>query len=82
MNNTSFTPYIDIDGVQYSLKEVDGGWVTIARYVQLFKLKNVNVVNNWITRGVVPSQNVIEVPQLNNMKLIKVTPYSPRPYKR
>ena len=57
-------------------RKVDlGEWVTIAEYVKRFKIKSTMVVTNWIRRGIVPAENILIVPELNNIRLIKAVPY-------
>lgn len=55
-----------VEGAEYDLHE----WITISEYSRLHNLK-VSRVQNWISRGVVPRNKVLAVPQLNNVKLIK-----------
>lgn len=52
--------------LEYSLDE----WITISDYSRRHNLKT-SRVQNWITRGVIPSDKVVVVPQLNSIKLIK-----------
>ena len=51
-------------------------WLTLKNYATRFGLSNTNVVSNWIKRGLVPNENVMVVPELNNLKLIKAVKYS------
>ncbi|GHB64826.1 hypothetical protein [Persicitalea jodogahamensis] len=51
---------------EYSLDE----WITISDYSRRHNLKT-SRVQNWITRGVIPPDKVVIVPQLNSLKLIK-----------
>ena len=64
--------FMEINGIRYDL----GEWVTIAEYTKRFGIKSTNVVTNWIRRGVVPTENVITVPELNDIRLIKAVPYT------
>ncbi|MCF0054229.1 hypothetical protein [Dyadobacter sp. CY356] len=57
---------IVVAGAEYDLHE----WVTISDYSRMHNLK-VSRVQNWISRGVVPRDKVLAIPQLNNVKLIK-----------
>ncbi|MCE6989946.1 hypothetical protein [Dyadobacter sp. CY323] len=57
---------IVVAGDEYDLHD----WVTISNYSRLHNLK-VSRVQNWISRGVVPRDKVLAIPQLNNVKLIK-----------
>ena len=49
-------------------------WLTIARYAQKYDVSQ-QVVVNWINRGVVPADCVQEIPELNNIRLVKDQPY-------
>lgn len=57
---------IVVEGAEYDLHE----WITISEYSRIHNLK-VSRVQNWISRGVVPRNKVLAIPQLNNVKLIK-----------
>ncbi|QJD79982.1 hypothetical protein [Spirosoma rhododendri] len=57
--------------VTYEGKEyVFGDWVTLADYCRLYDFKP-SRVQNWIDRRIVPSDNVVVIRELNNLKLIK-----------
>ncbi len=62
---------IEIDGRKYPLSE----WVTMKEYCRRFGLKNTMVINNWINRKVIPQENILNISQLNNLRLIKAIPY-------
>lgn len=49
-------------------------WLTVKRYAQKYGL-TVNVVINWINRGVIPADCVQTLPELNNLRLVKDQPY-------
>lgn len=66
---------IFVNGREYPLSST--GWVTFTAYAQIFGIKGVNRINNWITRGVVSKENILEVPELN-LRLIKAIPYHRR----
>jgi hypothetical protein len=53
-------------------------WVTIKEYCKRFDIKNVETVLNWISRGIVPKENVVTVEEFNNTRLIKAIPYQVR----
>lgn len=55
-----------VENHEYSLNE----WITISDYSRRHNLKT-SRVQNWITRGIIPSDKVVVVPQLNSLKLIK-----------
>lgn len=56
------------------LNEING-WVTLTRYVELFNIKGVNVLTNWIKRQIIPPSDIIMIPELNNLRLIKAKPF-------
>ena len=62
---------IEVNGQKYSLTE----WVTMKEYCKRFGLKNTMVINNWISRKIIPKENILNISQLNNLKLIKAIPY-------
>lgn len=45
-------------------------WLTIARYAKKYGLDS-HVITNWIRRGTIPEDCVMEIPELNNIRLIK-----------
>lgn len=63
--------YLSKNGVQFPLHD----WVTIAEYIKRFGLNSTNVVSNWIRRGIIPPENIVDFPELNNLRLIKAVPY-------
>lgn len=54
------------NGIEYPMTE----WITIKRYCTLHGLKE-SAVSNRIRRGALPKEVVIELPYLNNLKLIQ-----------
>ena len=50
-------------------------WVTVKEYVKRYNLKSLNIVTNWIRRGIIPPENVRVVPELNDLRLVKAVPY-------
>lgn len=63
---------ITYEGREYVL----GDWVTIADYCRLYDFKP-SRVQNWINKKIVPPQNVVVIPELNSLKLLKNIPYRP-----
>lgn len=63
--------YLQLNGAEYNLSE----WVTIKDYANMYNLSSTSVVSNWIERGVVPTENVVEIPELNDLRLIKNVRY-------
>lgn len=50
-------------------------WVTIKKYCEQFDIKSTETVTNWIRRGIIPPENVMEIEELNGLRLIKAIPY-------
>jgi predicted nucleotide-binding protein (sugar kinase/HSP70/actin superfamily) len=62
---------IDVDGKEYSLND----WVTIQNYCKMFNIESTSVVTNWIKRGRIPSENILDLKELNNIRLVKAVAY-------
>ncbi len=65
------TAFLEQNGTRFPLTD----WLTPAEYVKRFGLRSTNVVSNWIRRGVIPAENVLHVPELNDLRLVKAVPY-------
>ncbi len=52
-----------------------GKWVTLKEYKERFGLKSINIITNWIRRGVIPAENVRTIEALNGIRLVKAVPY-------
>ena len=65
------TLLIEKNGEKYPLDE----WITPAEYARQFNLKTTMVVSNWIRRGIIPPENILHIPELNDLRLIKAVPY-------
>lgn len=63
--------YCEYKGIQYPMDQ----WVTISEYCKRFNIPNTQAVTNWIQRGIVPEENVLTIPEYNNIRLIKAVPY-------
>jgi hypothetical protein len=48
--------------------------MTYTNYCKNFNLNSTAVVTNWIKRGIVPSENLLFIKEMN-LKLIKAVPY-------
>jgi hypothetical protein len=46
-------------------------WLTISDYCARFKIKNTQTVSNWIKRGIISSQDIHNIPELNNTRFIR-----------
>ena len=51
-----------------------GPWLTIANYAKKYDLST-QVVSNWIKRGTIPADCVEDLPELNNIRLVKDQAY-------
>ena len=65
------TAFLQQNGTRFPLTD----WLTPAEYAKRFGLRSTNVVSNWIRRGVIPAENILHVPELNDIRLIKAVPY-------
>lgn len=63
--------YIEYHDIKYPLAE----WLTIAEYCKKFDIPRTQLVTTWIMRGVIPKQNVVTIPELNNLRLIRAVKY-------
>ncbi len=63
--------FLEMNGIQYNLSK----WVTLKEYTRRHGLESTSVVSNWISRGIVPPENIVVVSELNDLKLIKDIPY-------
>lgn len=70
--------YLSINGKKYELGE--DNWLSVRDYVAKYDISTYAIVNNWVTRGVIPKGDYIRVACLNNILLIRDKPYSPRQY--
>jgi hypothetical protein len=61
-----------LEGKEYDLYE----WLTIAEYCKVHQIKNTQTVSNWILRGIVPLEDILIVPELNHLKLLRNKQYS------
>ncbi len=61
---------VEVGGKRYSSNE----WMTYTNYCKNFNLNSTAVVTNWIKRGIVPTENLIYIKEMN-LKLIKAIPY-------
>ncbi len=60
-------PEVKYKGVTYAFPE----WTTIVNYCKLHGIKNPQTVSNWVNRGIVSTQNVVVIKELNDLKLIR-----------
>lgn len=63
------------DGKTYDLSQ----WATFSQYAERYGLKSTNTISNWINRGIVPADCLVELHHLNSMKLIRCQPYKVPP---
>ncbi len=45
-------------------------WLTIKRYSEKYGMATQNITN-WISRGIIPADSVLDLPELNNIRLVK-----------
>ena len=64
---------LQVHGISYPLTD----WLTPRNYALKFGVKNTETVINWINRGVIPAENIREVPELG-LRLVRAIPYAPR----
>ena len=62
---------IAVDGKEYSMND----WVTIQNYCRMFNIDSTSVVTNWIKRGKIPSENILDLKELNNIRLVRAVSY-------
>lgn len=62
---------IAVDGKEYSMND----WVTIQNYCKIFQIESTSVVTNWIKRGKIPRENILDLKELNNIRLVKAIAY-------
>ncbi|CCH02030.1 hypothetical protein FAES_4030 [Fibrella aestuarina BUZ 2] len=49
-------------------------WLTIKRYAERYGVTT-HVVTNWIRRGTIPADCVLDLPELNDLRLVKNQAY-------
>ncbi len=49
-------------------------WLTIKRYAEKHGV-NMQEVGDWITRGIIPIDCVRDLPEINNIRLVRDQPY-------
>lgn len=59
--------YLALNGKQYRLDE----WLTPVEYARKYRLRSPNNVTNWMIRGVIQSEDFIEIPELNGLRLVR-----------
>lgn len=60
-------PEVKYKGITYAFPE----WTTIVNYYKLHSIKNPQTVSNWVSRGIISSQNVVIIKELNDLRLIR-----------
>ena len=68
---------LKVHGVEYPLTD----WLTPKNYMTQFGIKNIETVLNWMARGIIPAENIKEIPELG-LRLVKAVEYTPRTYKQ
>ena len=67
---------VEYAGRRYASPE----WVTLASYARLHDAA-LQKVCNWIKRGNIPATDYVEIPELNNLRLIRNKEYGIRKYR-
>jgi hypothetical protein len=62
--------YLKHQGIELPLDK----WLTIKKYSEMFDV-SLQVVNNWITRGIIPPDNIRTIEELNGLRMIKAVKY-------
>lgn len=52
-------------------------WVTIKEYCERYGIANTQTVTNWISRGIVPEEDVHVIPEFNNIYMVRAKKYQP-----
>ncbi|QHV99244.1 hypothetical protein [Spirosoma endbachense] len=63
--------YMVVNGKKIDFSE----WVTLKEYAKRHNLESINVVTNWIRRGIIPAEDVREYSFLNNLRMIRDKEY-------
>lgn len=64
------TDLLRLDGITYD----PGEWLTIPNYAKKYGI-DTHTVTDWIRRRVIPTDCVVELPVLNNIRMVKDQPY-------
>lgn len=59
--------YLALNGKQYNLED----WLTPVEYARRYGLRSANNVTNWMIRGIIPPADILDVPELNGLRLIR-----------
>jgi hypothetical protein len=57
------------------LLDLTDEWLTISDYCIRFGIKNTQTVSNWMKRGIIPSEDIHDIPELNNTRFIRAKRY-------
>ena len=58
---------LKINGFEYILTE----WMTPKEYAKQYNLASISVISNWMKRGIIPKEDIVESKSLNGLKLIR-----------
>ncbi len=78
MNNAEEN-VIHFNGIVYRLG--DDHWLTISRYAEKHGV-TIHTIFGWIRRGVIMESDIVEIPELNNIKLVRDKVYNPKVYNK
>lgn len=58
--------FFEKEGIRYNLKD----WLTPSEYAKKYAVNTAQIVSNWISRGIIPPENVLKINRLN-IQLVK-----------
>jgi hypothetical protein len=58
---------LKLNGFEYILSE----WLTPKEYAKQYNLASISVISNWMKRGIIPKEDIVESKSLNGLKLIR-----------
>ena len=54
-------------GRTYTMSE----WLTVSRYAQKYNLESAAIITRWILKGIIPTEDILRIDELNGLTLIK-----------
>ena len=69
LRNEAIT-YLRTQGKEYPLTE----WITIRNYALKYGVST-QLISQWIARKIIPAENVLELAELNGIRLVRDIPY-------
>lgn len=59
--------FLALNGKRYNLED----WLTPVEYARRYGLRSANNVTNWMMRGIIPPDDILDVPELNGLRLVR-----------